>query len=151
MAEIRPLRPGDIEHVAARLREADRQELIAAEGRDRPTDALCRAVLMSSDYWAFADHEPIAIFGAMPLSLLGGVGAPWLLGTDRLFRFPGALVREGRRYVQRMLAVYPHLVNYVDARNTRSVRWLGRIGFSLHPPAPYGAQGLPFHKFEMRA
>lgn len=115
-------------------------------------DALAESVLRSTKAWTWtADGEPIAIFGVAPVALLGGIGAPWLLGTDRVPRFPRVLVREGRRYVAEMLGLFPHLVNYVDARNVVSVRWLARLGFKVHEPQPYGAAGLPFHRFEMRA
>jgi hypothetical protein len=30
------------------------------------------------------------------------------------------------------------------------VRWLRRLGFTLHEAVPYGALGEPFHPFEMR-
>lgn len=132
------------------MRAADVTEL-AALGEDNPLRGIARSVMRSSAYWAFGDHEPIAVFGVAPLSLLGGTGIPWLLGTGRLFRFPGALVREGHRYVERMLALFPHLENHVDARNEASIRWLAHIGFKVHPAAPYGPAKLPFHKFEMRA
>jgi hypothetical protein len=29
------------------------------------------------------------------------------------------------------------------------VRWLRRIGFTLHPAEPLGPLGVPFHRFEM--
>jgi hypothetical protein len=151
-AHVRLLEPGDIAHVAANLRRADQEELDAVFGPlTDPLDAIGRSVMLSSHYWTLAAAEPLAVFGVAPLSLLGGVGAPWLLGTEKIFTAPSALVREGRRYVQRMLAVYPHLLNYVDARNTRSVRWLARLGFEIQPAKPFGAAGLPFHRFELKA
>lgn len=149
---FRELRPGDIAYVADNMRAADRAEVTAMTGETDMRAALADGVLLSSHYWVLADGEiPMAIFGVAPLSLLGEMGSPWLLGTDRLERFPGTLVRDGRRYVRRMLGVYPHLVNFVDARNERSVRWLERLGFDVQAPRPMGAAGLPFHRFEMRA
>jgi hypothetical protein len=50
-----------------------------------------------------------------------------------------------------MLKAFPHLVNFVHAKNTTSVRWLRRLGFTLHEAVPYGALGEPFHPFELRA
>lgn len=110
---------------------------------------LATAVDRSTAVWVADDGEPVALFGVGALSLLQGVGTPWLLGTDRMWRHPRTLVVEGRRYLSTMRSLYPHLVNYVDARNDASIRWLKRLGFTLHDPAPYGAMGLPFHKFEV--
>lgn len=148
---VRTLMPGDIEHIAGNVRAADRAEILAASGEEDMYQVIADAVIRSTHYWVSATDRPVAIFGCTPMSLLGGVGVPWALATDEVLRYPSALVREGRRYVQRMLAVFPHLYNYVDARNTRSVRWLARIGFEIQPAAPYGAAGLPFHRFELRA
>lgn len=149
---FRDLQSGDIAYLADNLRAADRQELTALRG---PVvhygDALGRAVLLSSHVWVWADenNRPLAVFGAAPVSLLDGIGSPWLLGTEGMFEHPRTLVADGRRYLQRMQAIYSELFNYVDARNDRSIRWLKRIGFTVQPARPYGAMGLPFHRFEL--
>lgn len=147
---FRPVAPGDVTHIAAHLRAADRDEVIATRGEGADIEAvIASAVARSVLAWAADDGEPVAVFGLGAVSLLQGIGTPWLLGTDRLWRHPRTLIVEGRRYLSTMRTVYPHLVNYVDARNDVSIRWLKRIGFTLHDPAPYGAMGLPFHKFEV--
>ncbi len=49
-----------------------------------------------------------------------------------------------------MLDLFPHLQNYVDARNEISIRWLKWLGFRFDPkPVPYGIWGLPFLRFQM--
>jgi hypothetical protein len=125
----------------------------AARGPVDIANVLARSMMLSSLCWTgiTKDREPVCFFGVPPFSLLGDIGRPWMLGTDKAHQFPRVLVVEGRRYVERMLGLYPHLVNYVDARNTRSVRWLARLGFTVHAPHPHGEAGLPFHRFELRA
>jgi len=83
--------------------------------------------------------------------MLTGLGSPWMLGTPELDRHSRVLVRRTPEYIGRMLNAFPHLVNFVHAKNTTSVRWLRRLGFTLHDARPYGALGEPFHFFEMRA
>lgn len=109
------------------------------------------SVAVSSHHWAFiaADGEPVAVFGVAPVSLISGIGTPWLLGTERVFAFPGVLIREGRRYLQAMRNVYPSLANHVDARNVKSIRWLKHLGFTIGEPEPYGVAGLPFYPFHL--
>lgn len=151
---FREVRSGDIEHVASQLRPADRDELIASAGPQvAPLDILARAVMNATQCWTATaqDHEPCMVFGVNPLDLLSGMGAPWALATERVFEYPGALVQSGRRYIATMSQHHPHLLNFVDARNTRSVRWLRRMGFRIHPAQPHGALRLPFHKFEIIA
>lgn len=148
---VRPVQDGDIEHLAARMRQADRDE-IAACGRPDPVVALRRCVALSDLLWTATTNDEVAcMFGVGPLSLLGGVGTPWMLGTDLITQHPGAFIRHSRPYIAVMLAAYPHLHNYVDARNTRAIRWLKRAGFTVASPVPYGPNKMPFHPFEMKA
>lgn len=150
-ASIRLLQAGDIDHVAAHMRQADQDEVRAIRGDVPMKEALAECVLASSHCWvATGDSEPFAIFGVMPISLLHGIGAPWMLGTDLGKRFPRALIREGRRYSRRMLETYPYLINMVDARYTSSIKWLQRIGYTVFEAEPYGRRGELFNRFEMK-
>lgn len=148
---VRELRYGDVDTIAPRMRPADRVEVEACTTLDMHA-ALSMAARTSSQVWAIdIDNEPAGIFGCVPFSLIGGVGCPWLLGTDALERAPSSLTREGRRYIRRMLASFPELMNYVDVRNVKSIRWLRALGFSIDIAAtPYGLYQLPFYRFEMR-
>jgi hypothetical protein len=133
------------------LRPTDRAEVIAASGPD-VLRTLEQSIRLSTDCWAAEiDGELIALLGVAPVSLLSGIGSIWLLGTPRMTRVR-SLTRFARDYLRLILTTeYPVLMNYVDARNTRSIRWLKRLGFTVHAAEPYGAAGLPFHKFEMRS
>lgn len=151
---VRDVRVADLALLATHLRDDDRRELAAARGEGTPVAGLIvRAVHQSSHCWTAAndDDDAIAVFGVAPISMLGGLGSPWLLATDEAFRHPRALVTEGRRYLAIMRTLYPRMVNHVDARNLRSIRWLKRLGFTVHPATPYGLAGEPFHKFEIGA
>ena len=149
--KVRELRFGDIDAIAPRLREADRLEVEACTTLDMH-EALSTASRSSAAVWTIdIDGEPAGIFGAVPFSLLGGVGCPWLLGTDALERAPSTLTRQGRRYIRRMLAMFPELSNFVDVRNEKSIRWLRALGFHIEiKPTPYGLYGMPFYRFELR-
>jgi hypothetical protein len=148
---IRPVRDGDCDYVAAHMRQADRDE-ITASGVPDPLTALVFSVATSTLVWcATVDKRPACVFGVGTVSILGGIGSPWLLGTDDISRNPGAFIKHSRLYIRGMLDAYPHLTNHVDARNTRAVRWLRRAGFTVGEPEPHGPFALPFHPFEMRA
>jgi len=146
---VRELREGDLDYLAEHLRKADRKELAASVGREKTVrQVLEDAVRASARLWVFAeaDGTPLAVFGAAPLPQ---GASPWMLGTDRAANHPRTLVAWGRKYARRMLDEYGRLLNFVDARNTTSVRWLRRIGFRIHPPVPYGPEGVMFHPFDM--
>lgn len=147
---IRPVEQGDIEELAAYMRQADIDE-VAACGHT-PIGALEMSVPRSSQaHTALIGDKMAAIFGVVPLSLLGGIGSPWMLGTDLVASNPGAFMKESASYIRNMLEAYPHLFNFVDARNAKAIRWLRRAGFTLHASVPHGPFGMPFHPFEMKA
>lgn len=151
-AEIRAPRAGDVEAVLADVRPADLAEADALLGPGRMAWALAESVKHSPMAWTAVDDAGrlIALFGVAPADgLLGDRGLPWLVGTTRMPAHRRALSRLVPPYIDRMLAVFPTLFNVVDARNTLSVAWLRRCGFKIHPAAPAGVSGLPFHLFTM--
>lgn len=143
-----------VDHVAANLRAADLAELRALHGDEVDVRRVLYRAVHSSTL-ARVGHAPdggiVSVIGVAPVSLLGGIGTPWMLATEQVFDFPLAFVREGRKITEQMLAIYPSLINYVDARNTASIRWLKHLGYKVHEAEPYGPQKTPFRRFEMHA
>ena len=145
--DIRPSAPEDIGTVADRMREADRAE-IWATSFSTPRQALERGLAGSDRAWTITiDGRPEALFGAAPMTALSGRGTAWMLGTPEIARFPRRMVQDARPMVATMLELYPVLVNFVDARNAASLRWLRRLGARLEAPRPFGVLGLPFVPF----
>jgi hypothetical protein len=148
---IRPTQPGDAAQLFAHLRASDLAEC-QAYGQPDIAAGIEASVRRSMLCWTgLADGELAAIIGVAPVNVLTGMGSPWMLGTPLLDRHQRVLVRRTPEYIARMLQAFPHLVNFVHARNTTSVRWLRRLGFTLHEAVPYGPLGEPFHPFELRA
>jgi hypothetical protein len=148
---IRPTEPGDAAELFANLRPSDLAEC-QAYGRGDIAAGIASSVNRSVLCWSgFIDGELAAILGCAPINMLTGIGSPWMLGTPVLDRHQRVLVRSTPEYIAKMLNAFPHLVNFVHTNNTTSVRWLRRLGFTLHAAQPYGALGEPFHLFEMRA
>lgn len=148
---IRLTQPGDAAELAANLRPADLAEC-RAYGRGDIAAGIISSANRSMLCWTgLVDGELAAIIGVAPISVMSGIGSPWMLGTPVLDQHSRVLVRRTPEYIAKMLNAFPHLVNFVHAKNTTSVRWLRRLGFTLHAAQPYGALGEPFHPFEMRA
>lgn len=148
--EVRETALQDVVSLALNLRASDADE-IRAYGQTDPLKSLTSSAARSMLCWsAFADGELACVLGVAPLSVVSGIGSPWMIGTPVLDRHQRVLIRRTPEYISKMLKAFPHLVNYVYAQNTTSVRWLRRLGFTLHDAEPYGALGEPFHKFEMR-
>lgn len=140
----------DVVLLARNLRPADQRELEAYGHGDKPHLALTDSASRSTHCWAgFAGNDLLAVFGVAEME--PGVGSPWMMGTPALDDHARALAKATPLYIARMLASFPHLVNFVHVENDVSIRWLKRVGFTVHPPQPYGAPGEMFHPFEMKA
>lgn len=144
-AELRPIRDGDIEAICANPRQA-----CVAEMRRMGCsfeDALVESV-RRSDWTAcgVVDGAPVCLFGVAPGSVLSGRGVPWMLAGAGLDRAEIPFLRRSRPVRDAMLATYPHLCNVVDARNTRTIRWLDWLGFRINRE-PVSVNGHPFLVF----
>lgn len=140
-----------LEFIAANMRPADAEEVYATSGQRDLLAALHRCVAASSSAAMVisAYGVPMAVGGVSTLSVIYNTGSPWLLATPEMDRHARALIRYGRAYTASMLGQYERLENHVDVRNRKSVAWLQRLGYRMEAPAPYGAFGLPFHKFSI--
>lgn len=148
--EIREAFPDDVEFIIEGMRYHDAQE-VRALGSE-PYEAVIRGFQTSTRCWTCdVDGVPAVMFGVAPVSILTGLGAPWLLGTNDAKRIPRAFLEEGRAYTEHMLRLYPRLVNLVDVRNLASIRWLKRLGYKFGEAFPAGLAGEMFLPFEMRA
>ncbi len=145
---FRPPRIEDIYTLARDLRLEDCLEL-EASSKATVLNQIEHAVAISMHPGAAfgPDGELLCLFGAAPMGLMSDCAAPWCLGTDDLFRFPQATTKGSQRYFMQIGQQYPRLMNYVDARNTTSIRWLRRMGFEIDPPEPFGHLKMPFHRF----
>jgi len=134
------------------LREADVQELTAL-GMD-PGHALVHSFHTSAGMRFTALNEEdqvICMFGVGSETFLSTWGVPWLLASELLDGGTAMrLCRRCRGFIQIMAGRFDLLINFVDARQETAIRWLEWLGFEIGEAEPYGPEGLPFHRFEMR-
>ena len=139
-----------IRHIVENVREADRIELWAAACMT-PGDVLLESLRRAEEaYTGLVDDIPVCMFGVMNGAPMSGVGIPWMVGTKHLDKYAVLFLRRCGPVVEAMADHYKVLRNYVDARNTRAIRWLQWLGFEIQEAVPYGPFHLPFHPFEMR-
>ena len=140
-----------VDYVAARMRKADIDE-IWASSLQTPKEAL-QLAFDDNTYMqtGIVKGEPVCIWGVSMGSLIGPVGHPWMLGTEALEGPAGiAFLRRCRKPLKTMRHGYGTLLNYVDARNIKAIKWLRFMGFTVSKETEeYGALKLPFHRFEM--
>lgn len=141
------------EHIielSSSMQQADKYNAWAI-GHLSPEQAIRHSVGVSieSETW-LADEKVMAIRGVSRGTFLSPYACVWMLGAEGLASFPIPFLRGSKEWVERMLEQHSHLVNYVDARNKRSLRWLFWLGFAIHPAAPLGIEGRMFHWVEKR-
>lgn len=150
MVEFRPALPADADSLAPRLRDADVAELRAAHGPDADALTLLRDGLTATPdaVAAVEGGRVIALLGCAPGgTLLAPCGIPWLLGSNECAGHARLFVARGRQAVADWLARFGRLENFVDARHVASIRWLKRLGFTIHPVQRCGPAGALFHRF----
>jgi hypothetical protein len=139
------------DYVAEHIRDADRAEIQALLGPVNVREALHDSLMASCDTWAAERADgggTLCLFGIKSIGpLLTPIASPWCIGTPVLDRLPSVLVKHSRRYFAEVRELYPLLVNFVDARNTASIRFLERVGFTIDEPSVMGAEQRPFHRF----
>lgn len=145
--ELVPAHAGHIGTIAARMRAIDRMEA-AAFGRS-PKQALRLGIRASSiALTAKVDGRAEAMMGLSPLCVLGGMGTPWFLGTDEVYRHGREMIAWGPKIIARFLDAYPHLENNVASCNGKAIRLLRAWGFTVEGEVQsFG--GVEFHRFSL--
>lgn len=148
---LRRATPSDAEAVGANMRPEDAAECLASEGVS-PVEAVRESIEASTEAWTLEiDGEVACSWGVVPMDGLPGVGVVWLLTTSVVDRHALTFWRLSRLVVAELLGRWVLLVNAIDARHTKAIRWAKRLGFALEEAKPYGIAGLPFHRFAARA
>lgn len=140
----------DAHYVAANLRDADRDEVLAAAGVD-PRLALPQFIAEGREVWAAgveSNGRAEILFGVDPIPYVEKAGVIWLLSTPVLYQYPVEFVSRSKELLDKFHERYELLTNYIDARNSRHIRWLKFMGFTLIRRVDrFGAQSLPFIEF----
>lgn len=138
-----------IEWMGRNMRDLDAEGIEMATGLDPET--ILRISIKSSDFcrWAFHEEEkiPLCVFGVSGMSGTPGVGVPWMMGSDYLFKYPLQILKLSTAYLAVMQSRYEKLENYVYAKDEKSVKFLEHIGFTVEVPYPWGIEGKLYQYF----
>ncbi len=148
MLEFKELEYTALLELGERLTQEDQAEIVAM-GMTTPI-ALTRTFETSVEgLLVYSNSLLIGAFGVSQSNDLVPCYRPWLVMSPEGRAFPRQLLFGGRRIVSLWLNSYGYLENYVDARHTRAVTWLKRLGFTLEPAAAAGPFRRQFHRFYM--
>jgi hypothetical protein len=141
--EVRDAIAEDCAALAKTMRPEDMAEVLASGGFT-PLRALVASRKASADTRVLlVDGEVAAMWGVVPLPM-DGAGAVWLLTGTAVDRAPTAFLRKCREELGRIRATWALLVNFIDARHAKALRWARWLGFEVGSPEPFGVAGLPF-------
>lgn len=142
--------PATEEHarqLALTMRQEDIEEVRASHALE-PLEALLTGLSASEHTSAILDGDMVvAVFGVANVESFDTV---WLLTGERVYRAPLSFIRVCQRELKRLLEQWPVLVNGIDARYSRALRWAQWLGFEVFPAIPYGVAGQPFHPIRIR-
>lgn len=147
LIEFVPASRAHVGRIARRMRSIDRLEC-EAKGKE-PRFAL-RYSMASSTFalTALLDGSPHAMFGVTPYSLVEGLGRPWFLGSDEVYRHPREMMARGLDVVEIMQDSFRRLENVISADNDRGIRMLRYWGFEVGTEVEVygGTDFLPFRR-----
>lgn len=128
---LRPVEAADIYEVGSRLREADKEEIVASLGT-HPIAGLAESVAASPDAKTILiDGRPAAICGCPD-------GVLWLLGTPLLTKDQRLFVANMKRVWNTVCEGYDTVGNFVYKKNKQHIRWLTKMGCTFSEIAPGG-------------
>ena len=138
-----------IAKLAPNVELADLLELSALHP-GKPVDEILSDSVAASFICLIAviNGEPSAIFGcAIGENTEGSVGVPWAIFTENCRTYPKVIMQVALTYMRQWDEWFPVLANVVDKRNTRAIRWLKRLGFTMAETITT-PEGIPFFAFE---
>ena len=144
--------PTELEHIeelSHTMRPADVRECWAANHYS-PYDALKHSLYYTDrSFTGLYDNSVMCIWGVGKIAYLSKEGIPWMLTSNLVDTHYREFLRRGCGLIEDMKKEAVVLINMVDTRNRKSIRWLKWLGFEIHPAVPFGPDNMLFNPFIM--
>lgn len=136
----------DAVYIAENLKQNNRQEVLAAIGDNCLSDIM--RSMEASDMLGCFKHNgtPLAIYGVIPDTVMGGTGIAWLLFTAEAMNHK-VVGRYTKRGLRAIMAKYERVYNWVDTGNKDIIRWLKWLGAEFKGPFKRGIYGIEHYYF----
>ena len=146
---LTPTTVGDVEYIAPRLRQADRDECLASTGKE-PLGILQQSLNLGDTTLTLRapTGDRVGICGVVPSTAIPEAGVVWMVATDDIYQHQITFLRNSKRALQYLSEDYLVLYNCVDARNSVHIKWLKWMGFTfINKHENYGAEKRLFYEF----
>lgn len=131
VVEVRDCTLDDLRIIAENLRDQDAVEM-SFLSKEHIVDAVVESYESSKlSLGIFIDGKPAGVFGLGEVT--PEIGAPWMLGTELLVKHSRPWLQAAPTMCNTFLAQYPTLINMIHKKNTRSIKWLKKLGFTFLP------------------
>lgn len=151
MAYTRKAKWQDAFSLAPNLREADLKEIEAASGRT-PIDVLyegCRIGKPCKSIVSGDGERILGMYGVVPVS--ESVATIWCLATEELVSdLKFTFIKHCRKEIAEIVKGYDLVFNMVYSKNTKHIKWLKVMGFTVVDDTPilWGPKEKEFFYFE---
>lgn len=152
--EVKPTTVEDVLWLAPRLRQADKDEIMASCG-ESALPGMLRAYFQGHiTLTIHAPDQPIGIFGIsghIQLSDGDTAGVIWALCTNLAFKYKKDATRVAMEWLPVLAAGTDKLTNHIDSRNTKHISWIEAMGFTVKTDDPTFLHDpeVPFYRFVM--
>ena len=137
----------NVEDLIANLCEEDRIEIL---GTGAAVDWGIRSTVEASTQSCAArtkEGEVICLFGVTTENALLGEASPWFLSTNLIYKYRREVAIFAKPVLDKWLADYGLLTNYVDSRHARAISWLQHMGATFEEIPAFGIYRRPYYKF----
>ncbi|MHC6528866.1 hypothetical protein [Vibrio proteolyticus] len=147
MIEYRKINEQVIAELCKDARPADLDEVDAMTGKDFIT-AIKESLELSD--WAlccYSNGELLGVFGLMQTNVLADIAAPWMIGTNAIYRHQKEFMQASRESLEWMKVRASTLEYFVYCKHATAVRWLQRLGFNFGEVVTIGPRNEKFKRF----
>lgn len=143
--KFKPSELSEVAQLAPRLRADDKEELKAI-GSD-PVTSLTKGIQESKECISVYTSKDLIIgmFGYSELNK--NIAVIWFLGSDEIEKYPLTFVKEGKKFINRLLNKYEIAANCVYGKNKTHIEYIKRLGCTIDYENPVIVNQEIFFKF----
>ncbi len=136
----------DVEYLTKNLRDADKNEIKAASGKE-VEESIRHAVGLENSWVGVNKEGPWVIWGYNTF-LKPEVGTVWCLATVQLYKHRPGFLRTSSAWLNSLCTKFKYLNCYADSRNKEHHRWLKVMKFRcIGNPLIFADPSVEFHEY----
>ena len=145
---FRPAKVDDVYVLYPKIREVDVEEVKATIGLDIKDGLMASYQTSDETYTMVADDGDLVGMFGLTKTADPFISVVWMLCSERLPQYSKSFIKLSKQWVIDQNKKHSILMNYVDARNITSIKWLKHLGFVLIKRIEkFGVDKKPFYEF----